>query len=226
MSRRHRWELSSSNLRICLKLFQAHRFRSSETVGQFQWVQFLNTFYLYNTRSEIILATLKYTQNSTFFIRYRVKSRYREIVQRWAEGLTVEGMRVVAIPSPHISRWERRMRYSRNHDNSSRSLAIERYCCDVARLPGEVPIADRLRGGSEVPIARNRAHRSNPTDNLAAANSSLRRTLESRIAEASLWASRRPEINTEPEPGRPYFIFNDPPETSQDTEAHETDEAQ
>jgi hypothetical protein len=115
------WYLSSSNLRICLALFGWGGYRASAPVAQFQWVELQGTWYLYNSRSHIILATAR-RANAQLLIRYRTKSRYRYIIQAWAERQDC-----VALPSDHVGRWERRMRYLRVQGVGSRPTALARY---------------------------------------------------------------------------------------------------
>lgn len=141
MSMKHKWRLSSSNLRICLKTFRARGMNRSLKIAQFEWVELQGSWYLYNSRSKLILATLRRT-DAALFIRYRVKSRYRPIIEKWAKML-VTNQPVVALASHQVGRWERRVRYLRNRDSGiGRPATLSNYVGDVLGVPEEVNLRD------------------------------------------------------------------------------------
>lgn len=137
---RRSWRLSSSNLRICLKMFQKMDFDTSYTVAQFQWIYLEGTYYLYNTRSEIILAAVKMV-DARPFIRYRTKSRYRHIIETWAKSTGA-----VCLASNHVGRWERRMRHLLG-SGVQRQYALRDYGVDILHLDLDtVHMRDSLSG--------------------------------------------------------------------------------
>lgn len=143
MSMRHKWELSASNLRICIKLFSARGFSRPLRVAQFQWITLQDTWYLYNTRSKLILASVR-RSGSHFFIRYRTKTRYRSILEKWGQEVATVIPTAVVLPSDQVGRWERRMRYLQNHDRGSRDTALVAYTSEVLNIPDEVALYDGL----------------------------------------------------------------------------------
>jgi hypothetical protein len=124
---KRKYQLSASNLRLCLGLFSRNGLVNQVGVAQFQWIYMLDAFYLYNTRSQLILATLKHPTNpdQVTYIRFRKKSRYRNIIEEWAKTCTPKP--VISMPSSHVGRWERRIRYSLLGYVYGRDEAVEEY---------------------------------------------------------------------------------------------------
>jgi hypothetical protein len=134
MSRRKNWYFSSSSLRLCLKLYVQWGYTNGVRVEQFEMVYFNGTFYLFNHRSCLILATLKPTDGNTLYIRYRARSRYYHILEKWAQGDHAHYSKVIALPSSHVGRWERRMRYVVCASTLSREDAIAELSLGVGDL--------------------------------------------------------------------------------------------
>jgi hypothetical protein len=124
---KRKYQLSASNLRLCLGLFSRNGLVNQVGVAQFQWIYMLDAFYLYNTRSQLILATLKHPTNpdQVTYIRFRKKSRYRNIIEEWAMTWTPKP--VISMPSSHVGRWERRIRYNLLGYTYDRDEAVEEY---------------------------------------------------------------------------------------------------
>jgi hypothetical protein len=131
---KRKYQLSASNLRLCLGLFSRNGLVNQVGVAQFQWIYMLDAFYLYNTRSQLILATLKHPTNpdQVTYIRFRKKSRYRNIIEEWAKTCTPKP--VISMPSSHVGRWERRIRYSLLGYTYNRDEAIHEYVKGVANI--------------------------------------------------------------------------------------------
>jgi hypothetical protein len=139
VNRRRNWELSSSNLRICLRLFAMHDMYIETGVAQFEWIVLQHVYYLFNRRSQLILASVtRQTNPNVVFIRYRLRSRYRPIIEKWANSTPIPpNFERVAVASTQLGRWERRMaRMTRG--TFSRSEAID-------ELQLNVPVYDRLQ---------------------------------------------------------------------------------
>lgn len=115
----HNWKISSSSLRMLLRHYQWSN-REFSSIEQFQWIEMnlgVQTYYLYNTRSRCILASVRLVNNS-YYIRYRKHSRYAGILSSWAERLAKNNSDTRIVASNRLSRWERRVNRNSGHPAS------------------------------------------------------------------------------------------------------------
>jgi len=110
-----RWAFS--NLRLTMKYMSGvYGTKKWNGLGlgtaQFSWRHWNGTWFLFNSKSHLILATVRTPEDKKVVIRYRTKGRYGGVVEEWAHTAKwASGYEVIAIPSKTVNNHQRQMRF-------------------------------------------------------------------------------------------------------------------
>lgn len=121
------WLSSLSALRMLL-----HN-SSCRNVEQFRQIEYRQTWYYYNTRTDNIMATLAVRGDGVRFLRYRPASWYAHVFVGFAELMRSQGREVICLPSTNVGRRQRRVRRDVNREGYNRHSVMARLFYDGGR---------------------------------------------------------------------------------------------